>query len=109
LRYRIIVTPEAKADLRDIYRYIRDRAPRAATQWSVSARASIKTLSHFPERCPLAPESSHFDVPIRQMFLGTGNRGTCRVLYVIVDKSVRVIHVRHGSMLPLGAEEPEED
>jgi plasmid stabilization system protein ParE len=100
-----MVTPEAKADLRDIYRYIRDRAPRAAPQWSVRARASIKTLSHFPERCPLAPESTHFDAPIRQMLLGTGNRGTYRVLFVIVDRSVRVIHVRHGSMLPLGAEE----
>ncbi len=104
-----MVTPEAKADLRDIYRYLRDRAPRAATQWSVSARASIKTLSHFPERCALAPESTHFDVPIRQMLLGTGNRGTYRVLFVIVDKSVRVIHVRHGSMLPLGSEEHGED
>ena len=103
-----MVTPEAKADLRDIYRYIRERAPRAATQWSVSARASIKTLSHFPERCPLAPESAHFEVPIRQMLLGTGNRGTYRVLFVIMDKSVRILHVRHGSMLPMGAEESEE-
>jgi len=100
-----VVTPEAKADLRDIYRYIRERAPRAATQWSIGARASIKTLSRFPERCPLAPESTHFDVPIRQMLLGTGNRGTYRVLFVIVDKSVNVLHVRHGSMLPLGDEE----
>ena len=104
-----MVTPEAKADLRDIYPYIRDRAPRAATQWSVSARASIKTLSHSPQRCPLAPESTHFNVPIRQMLLGTGHRGTYRVLFVIVDNSVRVIHVRHGSMLPLGAEEYREE
>jgi hypothetical protein len=74
----------------------------------MSARAGIKTLSHFPERCPLAPESAHFDVPIRQMFLGTGNRGTSRVLFVIMDKLVRVIHVRHGSMLPLGAEDEED-
>jgi plasmid stabilization system protein ParE len=99
-----MVTPEAKADLRDIYRYIRDRAPRAATRWSVSTRASIKTLSRFPERCPLAPESTHFDVPISQMLLGTGNRGTYRVLFVIADKLVSVIHVRHGSMLPLDSE-----
>jgi plasmid stabilization system protein ParE len=104
-----MVTPEAKADLRDIYRYIRERAPRAATRWSVSTRASIKTLSHFPERCPLAPESAHFDVPIRQMLLGTSNRGTYRVLFVIADKSVSVIHVRHGSMLPLGDEESRGD
>jgi plasmid stabilization system protein ParE len=104
-----MVTPAAKADLRDIYRYIRHRAPRAATQWIASARASIKTLSHFPERCPLAPESAHLDLPIRQMLLGAGNRGTYRVLFVIVDKSVQVIHVRHGSMLPMGSEESREN
>lgn len=104
-----MVTPEAKADLRDIYRYIRERAPRAAAQWSVSARASIKTLSHFPERCSLAPESTHFDVPIRQMLLGAGNRGTYRILFVIVDKWLRILHVRHGSMLPMGTEESGED
>jgi plasmid stabilization system protein ParE len=43
------------------------------------------------------------------MLLGTSNRGTYRVLFVIADKSVRVIHVRHGSMLPQGAEEYDED
>ncbi|MGA7216898.1 MAG: type II toxin-antitoxin system RelE/ParE family toxin [Candidatus Sulfotelmatobacter sp.] len=102
------MTPEAKADLRGIYRYIRKRAPRAAGQWSVRARPSIKTLSKFPERCPLAPESAYFDETIRQMFIGSGNRGTYRVLFVIVDKSVRVIHVRHGSMLPFGVEEEED-
>jgi plasmid stabilization system protein ParE len=104
-----MVTPEAKADLRDIYRYIRERAQRAAAQWSAAARASIKTLAHFPERCALAPESGHFDLPVRQLLLGAGNRGTYRVLFVIVDRSVRVIHVRHGSMLPLGSEHYGED
>jgi hypothetical protein len=43
------------------------------------------------------------------MFIGSGNRGTYRVLFVVIDRSVRVIHVRHGSMLPLGSEEDEED
>jgi hypothetical protein len=42
------------------------------------------------------------------MLLGAGNRGTYRVLFVIIDKSVLVIHVRHGSMLPLGSEYLEE-
>jgi plasmid stabilization system protein ParE len=70
-------------------------------------RASIKTLSRFPERCPLAPESNHFGEAIRQLLIGSGYGGTYRVLFAIMDKSVRVIHVRHGSMLPLDAEEDE--
>ena len=57
---------------------------------------------------PLAPESTFFDEPIRQMLFGSGNRGTYRVLFTVIDKSVYVLHVRHGSMLPLASEEDEE-
>jgi plasmid stabilization system protein ParE len=94
------VTPEAKADLRAIYLSLRESAPGAAIDWRKQARSEIKSLSRFQERCPVAPESEHFPDKIRQIFLGSGNRGTYRVLFIIVDKSVRVIHVRHGSMLP---------
>jgi plasmid stabilization system protein ParE len=94
------VTPEAKAELRAIYLYLRERAPAAAIDWRKQARSEIKSLSRFPERCPIAPDREHFPDKIRQIFLGSGNRGTYRVLFIIVEKSVRVIHVRPGSMLP---------
>jgi hypothetical protein len=35
------------------------------------------------------------------LLFGTGNRGTYRFLFVVLDRSVFVVHVRHGSMLPL--------
>jgi hypothetical protein len=68
-------------------------------------RQSIKTLRNFPERSPRAPENDSFDILIRQLLFGKGNRGTYRILFVVIDKTVYVLHVRHGSMLPL---EPEE-
>jgi plasmid stabilization system protein ParE len=103
--YRVILTPEAENDLRIAYRYIRRNSPRAAREWMRQARQSIKTLRNYPERCPLAPESDSFDVPIRQLLFGKGNRGTYRILFVVIDKTVYILHVRHGSMLPV---EPEE-
>lgn len=56
-----------------------------------------------PERCPMAPESASFDQPIRELLFGSGNRGTYRFLFVVFaeEKSVYILHVRHGSMLPL--------
>jgi hypothetical protein len=66
---------------------------------------SMGTLAHQPDRCPLAPESAGFEGPIRQLFFGAGNRGTYRFLFVILGNSVYVLHVRHGSMLPLNPEE----
>jgi plasmid stabilization system protein ParE len=102
--YQPILTPQAEADLRATYHYIRRRAPQAAREWIRRARQSVKTLSHHPERCPLAPESGSFDQPIRELLFGGGNRGTYRFLSVVEGKSVYIVHLRHGSMLPLRPE-----
>jgi plasmid stabilization system protein ParE len=103
MTYRVIVTPAAESDLRTAYRYIRSQAPRAAREWIRRARQAAKSLARHPERCPLAPESASFHQPIRELFFGSGNRGTYRFLYVVFEeeKSVYILHVRHGSMLPL--------
>jgi plasmid stabilization system protein ParE len=105
--YRVVLAPDADKDLRAAYRFIRKHAPQAARNWIRRARLSIKTLSQHPERCPLAPESTSFDQPIRELFFGSGNRGTYRFLFVVfeAEKSVYVLHVRHGSMLPLNPHE----
>ena len=105
LAYRVILTPEAEADLRTAYRYIRRHAPHAAREWIRRARQSVKTLSRHPIRCPLAPESVSFDEPIRELLCGSGNRGTYRVLFTVIGKSVYILHIRHGSMLLLNPEE----
>jgi len=105
MSHRVIITPEAEADLRAAHRYIYTQAPRAAGEWLKRVQQSIRTLSQYPERCPLAPESDAFEEPIRELLFGTGHRGTYRILFVVHDKTVYIVHVRHGSMLPL---EPEE-
>jgi plasmid stabilization system protein ParE len=93
------VTPAAESELRAAYRYIRNRAPVAARDWIRGARRAAKTLARRPDRCPLAPESVSFDQPIRELFFGSGNRGTYRFLFVVIAQSVYILHVRHGSML----------
>lgn len=103
MTYRVILTPAAESDLRTTYRYIRRQAPLAARDWIKRARQAAKTLGHHPERCPMAPECASFDQPIRELLFGIGNRGTYRFLFVVLDdeKSVYILHARHGSMLPL--------
>jgi plasmid stabilization system protein ParE len=101
MTYRVVITPEAETDLRTAYRYIRGYAPQAARNWIRRAREAARSLARQPERCPLAPESDFFDQPIRELLFGTGNRGTYRLLFVVINTSVYVVHVRHGSMLPL--------
>ncbi len=105
MKYRVIITPAAEVGLRSAYKYIRQRAPQAARAWIKGARQKIRTLAQHPERAPLAPESTAFREPIRELFYGSGSRGTYRILFVVLGDSVFVLHVRHGSMLPLGPEE----
>ena len=101
MQYRVIITPEAETDLRKAATYIRRDNPRAAGAWLKGARQRIKTLAQYPERCPLAPESTSFSEPIRELFYGHGNRGTYRILFAVLDKTAFVLHIRHGAMLPL--------
>jgi plasmid stabilization system protein ParE len=99
--YKVVVTLEAKRNLRDAYLFIRRDSIDAANRWSEDVRRSIRALSRFPARCPIAPESHALGAPIRELLYGSGNRGTYRVLFAIIDKTVFVLHVRHGSMQPL--------
>lgn len=103
--YRVIITPEAEDDLRTAYRYLREHSSEAARAWIKGIRQKIKTLAHNPERTPLAFESAAFRQPIRVLLYGNGNRGTYRILFTVIGKRIFVLHIRHGSMLPL---EPQE-
>jgi plasmid stabilization system protein ParE len=105
MTYKVILTPEAEMDLRTTYRFIRGHAPNAAHAWIRRARRAANSLAHHPERCPLAPVSVSFDEPIHELLFGAGNRGTYRFLFVVLERSVYVLHVRHGSMSPLSADE----
>ena len=102
--YRVIVTPNAEADLRHAYRFIQKDSPGAAYRWVRDARRSIKSLMRNPERCPLAPEAASLSETIRELLYGRRNRGTYRILFVVDGAKVYVLHVRHGSMEILGTQ-----
>ena len=100
MNYRVILTPRAQHNLRTIHAYIFEQAPRSADDWLDRAERAVNSLTHHPERCPFAPESRSFGKPIRQLLFGAGNRGTYRLLFVVADQSVYLLHIRHGSRLP---------
>jgi plasmid stabilization system protein ParE len=105
MRYRVVITPEAETDLRSAASYIRRDNPRAARAWLKGARQRIKSLAQFPGRCSLAPESASFVEPIRELFYGHGNGGTYRILFVVLNNTVFVLHIRHGAMQSLKPDE----
>ena len=100
-RFRVLVTPDAQHDIREIRNYIRARAPKAAGEWSNGIRRAIQGLGANPMRCPKAPENEYFEDEVLELLYGKGNRGVYRILFTIIGRTVFVLHVRHGSRLEL--------
>jgi toxin ParE1/3/4 len=63
-----------------------------AEVWLDGVIAAVDTLTSLPRRCPLAPENDDFDVEVRQLLYGE-----FRILFIVEDEVVRVLHVRHGA------------
>jgi|SRR5262249_16919202 len=91
-RVRIVWSPEAKADLQSVRRYIARDAPRAATALKNRILASVQRLKDFPELGALAPE---FDDGITREI----QVGVYRILYRFSRSTVRILAVHHGARL----------
>ena len=96
MRYRVIIQPTAKAELREAYRWYYNESPAAASRWLDKLLETIDTLRTDPERCALAPENDAFEEIIRQLLHGKKG-GTYRILFTIKEGVVEVLHVRHAA------------
>ena len=94
--YRVIIQPNAEAELEAAYLYRYERAPQEAARWFAGFVEAINSLAQFPTRCPLAPENGHFAEEIRQLLDGT-RRNVFRILFTIRGDTVQVLHIRHGA------------
>jgi len=65
--------------------------PSVAIKWYDLVFEKIFSLESMPERCPEASESQYFTFVIRQLLIGD-----YRVLFHIVDNTVRVLEFKGG-------------
>lgn len=92
-KYRINIKPTAEADLEKRYLQIAEESPQNAVQWYLGIIEAIEKLDSLAERCPIAPEDIDIQRGIRHLILGH-----YRVLYIINNDVIEVLHVRHGRM-----------
>lgn len=92
MKYRVSMQPRAEVDASEIYHRIRDDSPMNADQWFEALCLAIESLNEMPRRCPKAPESRRFKREIRQLL-----HGVYRILFVIEDDTVQIVHIRHGA------------
>jgi plasmid stabilization system protein ParE len=106
VKYSVIQSPRASADLAAAAFWIAEDSPVRAMRWLEGISAHILQLSDFPMRCSVISESREFSVKIRQTIFGR-SRGSSRILFTIEAETVIVLRVRHAMRATLTAEEIE--
>ncbi|MBA3755109.1 MAG: type II toxin-antitoxin system RelE/ParE family toxin [Nitrosomonas sp.] len=91
-QYKISIAPEAAKEIEDIYLFIANDSPNNAARWYFAIYDKIYTLKDFPARFPIAFEDRYYDYVIRHLIIGN-----YRVLYRIKDRTVQILHVKHGA------------
>jgi len=95
--YDVVISSEAKQALDDHIQFIavEKDEPINASRWLKKALAAVDTLSVFPNRCPIAPESQYSKHTVRMLIVDTSS-----FLYRVdeANKTVRVTHFFHGGI-----------
>ena len=93
-KFRVDITNAAEADVGEIWEYIAQDKPDAATAFVLRLEEQIKTLESFPERAPLVPENELLGTAYRHLL-----NGNYRTIFKIVGSRVIILRVLHGARL----------
>ncbi len=93
MQFQVVVTPSGKADIFEINAWLLENYPERAEDWLWRISQAITSLSKFPERCPVSPESKVFDVVVRQLLYGK-KPNIYRILFSIQDEKVYILRIR---------------
>ena len=90
-QYRVDIKSTAENDLERRYLQIAEESPQNAINWYLDIISAIEKLDTLAERCPIAPEDIEIQRNIRHLIVGQ-----YRVLYLIDNDVINVLHVRHS-------------
>lgn len=93
-KFNVDITAAAEADVAEIWEYIAQDDPDAATAFILRLEEQIGTLERFPERCPLARENELLGTAYRHLVYGN-----YRTIFKIIKSRVIIMRVLHGARL----------
>ena len=93
-KFRVEITEAAEADVAEIWEYIVQDKPEAATAFVLRLEEQIGTRERFPERCPLVPENELLGTAYRHLVYGN-----YRTIFKIAGSRVIILRVLHGARL----------
>ncbi|MEK7829918.1 MAG: type II toxin-antitoxin system RelE/ParE family toxin [Acidobacteriota bacterium] len=99
MSYRVEITKPAEEDARVAVDWIAQYSKEKAVLWYFDFLEVADSLQEFPARCPIAPESTEARELRHLLF------GKYRLIFLIDDESVFILHVRHQKQRPLSPDE----
>jgi plasmid stabilization system protein ParE len=101
MTFRVEITSEAETDADHIVEWLLSQhAGDARIRWLQEMEQAISSLSEFPKRCSLAPESRVVPFEVRQLLYGRKPH-VYRILFTIEHGTVYILHIRHGRREPV--------
>jgi plasmid stabilization system protein ParE len=95
MKYDVVLTDEAKQNVRAAVAWYAERSQSAADHWYSNLQKTLDTLKSDPHRCPIADENERVPVEMRQLNYGSGRKTTHRIIFAIRPSTVVVYAVRH--------------
>lgn len=90
MKYTVLLHPGAEDEILESYEWgVEYWGRSAADKWIRGLYSAVfGRLTHYPKRCPIAPESAVSEGEVRQLLVGR-----YRVLFQISGRNVIVLHV----------------
>jgi len=93
-KHKLIVLPGAEQDVDFILAFLKSKSLPGANAWYARFQVALSSIQNDPLRFGVAPESSGHQRKVRQILFKTKRGRTYRALFVVVERTVYVIHVR---------------
>ena len=97
-KYKVVISNRAGEDLyRNMHWWADNHSVGQAIEFEETVFQQLKTLQEMPERFGFAYENDFFEIDLRQMPVGLGNRPSYRAIFTIENAQVIVLAVRRGA------------
>lgn len=94
MSYDVVILRRAEEQLAEIATWISQRSLDGAARWLDAFDAAIDQLRENPLNSSLAAEDEFVETEIRHVFFKTRRGATYRAIFTVIDREVRVLHVR---------------
>lgn len=91
--FRVQITARAERDFWDCYNYIFKRSAEGASRWVDAFDNALSSLEREPAR-GMAPENHKHEDEIHQQIFRTARGLPYRLLFVVRNEVIHVIHIR---------------